>query len=289
MSSTRRRTFAASIAVLGVLVSGAAIAWACTPQASIGIDVSTGNPGTQVQVTGAEFADGGPVQITWNGGQVLATATGPEFSVPITIPAAPAETHTIVAVGFEQNGRAVGRARASFTIPGVAPDAGPASGSPGGAGRSPGSSSGNASGGDAVAGGGNGATANGGRGTTVQAPGRSAPAETGEAPLPTADSVFADSTVSSQGRGDAAIRARGADSKASPSERSAAAGLWSGFTSGSTPSLGNVPDDVESGSVPGITLALLVLGLTAVMAGVGVGATRRRRATARSAGPADSD
>jgi hypothetical protein len=280
MSSTRRRTLTAALSALAVLVTGAAIAWACTPQARITTDVGQGQPGTRVVVTGELFADGGPVTITWYGGAALSTATGPSFSVPVTIPNAPADTHTIVAVGRNPNGTEAGRARASFTIPGVEPT--PSDTATGGGG-STGSSSGTATGGDRAARGSTGATANA-RERVVrggEAVGRSGAGVSADAPLATSDSVFADSTVQSQGTGAAAVAARRAGSNAAaPSERSAAANLWGGFERNSPPSLGSIAGESENGSIPGLALALLVLGVGAVLAGAAVVGGRRRRARA---------
>jgi hypothetical protein len=298
MSSTRRRILAAAFAVLGVLVTGAAIAWACTPQANIGVDPGSGMPGTQATVTGSQFASG-PVEITWNGGPVLARANGPNFGVTITIPNSPAETHTIVAVGFEQNGAVAGRARASFTIPGAAgsPNSGgggsadPAR-SPGGAGTT----SGDTTGGEASGGGQTSRGASGGERTTP-APGGAArrtgsgATANGEAAVSSGNSVFADSLAASAGRGEAAISAQAGGRPKSPSARSAAANLWSGFAKGTAPSLGTAAGAVERGSVPALTLALLGLGLTTVLAGIGLAGARRRRAAAGAGdgGEASSD
>ncbi len=88
MSTKRRRISLVAILALAALSSySAALAWACTPQSHIDLGATSGHPGGKLTVTGRAFLSG-PVQIYWSGdtGPVLATATGPSFTVTITIP-----------------------------------------------------------------------------------------------------------------------------------------------------------------------------------------------------------
>ena len=92
------------ISLLALPVIGAALAWACSPSAEITVDQSgVAQSGQSVSVTGRAFEAGGRVEIRWNsaGGPVLATAVGPSFTTSVTIPAAQADAHTLVAIGYE--------------------------------------------------------------------------------------------------------------------------------------------------------------------------------------------
>lgn len=95
----RRRAVGSAVLVVVVLVSAAA-AWACTPYAFISPSPSSGPAGSRVVVSGGQF-DEGIVEVRWNaGGRVLFRTPGPNFSVPITVPAdAVNGTHMLVASG----------------------------------------------------------------------------------------------------------------------------------------------------------------------------------------------
>ncbi|HVM34508.1 MAG TPA: hypothetical protein VM784_04120, partial [Actinomycetota bacterium] len=90
---------------LGVVFAG--LAWACTP-ADITIDRGMAPPGENVTVTGQYFKDGATVEIFLStdgnaSGRLLGTATGPQFSRAVTIPADLAEGSYWV-VAKTQNG-----------------------------------------------------------------------------------------------------------------------------------------------------------------------------------------
>ncbi len=71
---------------------------------------SFGPAGSELTVEGLAF-DPQPVEIRWGGpdGDLLATSTGPDFSVPVTIPDVPAGLYAVVVV-VRQPGGGVGNA-----------------------------------------------------------------------------------------------------------------------------------------------------------------------------------
>lgn len=108
MSRRARRVGVMVLAVLSTMTAGAALAWACTPSAFTSLTPSSGGPGATTTVRGEGFVEG-PVEVRWaSTGAVLATATGPKFSVAVTIPAdAPAGAHYIQSVARNQADGAV--------------------------------------------------------------------------------------------------------------------------------------------------------------------------------------
>lgn len=114
-----RRGVGAAAAVLGLALGGASVAWACSTQPSVRVEGSSkaasgqtsGPAGSQINFSGRDFGPG-QVQVRWNSrtGQLLAEAQGPSFSVPVTIPQAPAGVHYIVAF------QTVGTATASLAF-----------------------------------------------------------------------------------------------------------------------------------------------------------------------------
>src|SRR3954453_18528554 len=107
------------LVVLGVLSSGvvaAGLAFACSPQANIGLGgVTSGLDGSQVGVSGGSFPAGGRVELRWGSaaGPLLATATGPGFSTGVTIPQADPGVYAIKAVGFNADGSSAGQGPAT--------------------------------------------------------------------------------------------------------------------------------------------------------------------------------
>lgn len=85
-----------SIAVVAsVLV--AATSWACVPSPIVvAHPAASGPPGTEITLEGAHFRPQ-PVEVRWNAvdGPLLATATGMQFAVKVTIPASPAGLYSI--------------------------------------------------------------------------------------------------------------------------------------------------------------------------------------------------
>jgi len=116
--SSLQRFWLVACCALAPLLVVASVAWACTPQATIGVQPAAALSGSAVAVEGADFSSGGPVEIRWNSasGPLLATATGPEFSADIRIPDVPPGVYTVLAVGRDQQGNVVGYARTSFKV-----------------------------------------------------------------------------------------------------------------------------------------------------------------------------
>lgn len=245
------------------------------------------------QGTGADggFPDGdgfvaGPVEITWSGGGVLATATEPSFSASANVPSSSPGIYYIKATARDANGTVVGSASRAFQVtdPAPAPSATPQPGAtaPPAAGPTPSEQ-----------------VTSGREGNKRQSaqPRKAAPRPHSKPSVTTrsgarvfAGSVAATSgsepsaaraTATSRGRSDSARKAGSPRSDRGPSVRSATGDLWSGFSPGARSAglLERSAPPAESGSelIPG--LALLGLGL-ASLAGLGVTAARRRRAAA---------
>lgn len=106
------------LAALLVAVGGSG-AWACIPQARlVSIEPrSSGASGTEVTVKAVAF-DVGPAEVRWNAsdGPRLATAVGPDFSVPVIIPAADEGLHTIVVLSRAPNGSLGNAGSAAFQV-----------------------------------------------------------------------------------------------------------------------------------------------------------------------------
>jgi len=158
-----------SIAIMGVLSVGAvatSLAWACNPQASLEpLRPDSGPQGTITTVTGKLFRDG-PVEIRWKsaGGPLLATAHGPNFSVPVRIPQAPADFYAVIAIAYRPDTTVAGRAAATFEVTSASSPGGgaPPGGGPGGG--SSGTTSGSEQGAGGPVGGSSGSTGAGGPG-----------------------------------------------------------------------------------------------------------------------------
>jgi len=298
-----RRVLIATSAALAAATVTAALAWACTPQAYIELSRASASPGDTVTVTGRGFIPR-EVQIRWNGssGPLLAKATGPDFSVEVTVPRAGPGTYYPHAVARGADGLVVGDAHRPLRVLGTAvPDASlsPASGKGEARARTEGRSqrSGAAPGTRAAAPGSGGLSGNRGAAPGSDGP-ASARARAGgvarpvgevspERPLraDTAASARGISSVSGGALGASAAKADGAP-PSTPSERAATADLWSGFASGEGPALlWGGSNTATIGAGPGGQLVagatLVGLALVAMLAGLAVQA-RRRRAGART-------
>lgn len=82
-----RRAVAVLVGLAGLMVGGASLAWACSPQAWIHLEPHQARAGSDVMVTGQKFYEG-PVEIRWSSatGPVLSPAQGSDFSTTVTIP-----------------------------------------------------------------------------------------------------------------------------------------------------------------------------------------------------------
>lgn len=130
----RRILAVAAAAMLGVAGLAAQAAWACVPQPLVYVEpMSSGPAGSQVTVTASAIS--GDAEIRWNSSQgpQLATATGPHFSVPVTVPAdAQQGLYSVLVLSRAPGGAVTGSGQAAFlvTAPGGSPTGGPASGAP---------------------------------------------------------------------------------------------------------------------------------------------------------------
>lgn len=96
-----------TVALLGLGPASAATVLTVSP--------ASGPPGTEMVVTGSGFA-ALPVEIRWGGlsGPVIATAAGPAFSVPATVPDSLPNSVPVMAV--VTNGNSVSTSSASFQV-----------------------------------------------------------------------------------------------------------------------------------------------------------------------------
>ena len=103
--TAKRSGIVALVGSIAAVVAWAGVAWACTAVAEVEIVGDAGRPGSQTVVKGRLF-ESGPVQLRWNSkdGPLLATATGPEFVMPVTIPDVPAGVSHIVGVQRDSEG-----------------------------------------------------------------------------------------------------------------------------------------------------------------------------------------
>ncbi len=131
----RQRRPACGIMALGLLTLGLIAispAAACLPRARLVtvLPLSSGPPGSQVRVEGIGF-DPAPntVDVRWNSsdGPGLATATGPNFAVEVTIPEAPVGLHGIIVLSRSPDGAVGDAGRASFQVTGPAAETGSSS------------------------------------------------------------------------------------------------------------------------------------------------------------------
>ena len=118
-----RRILLASIAAPAVVLTAVSLAWACVPQGTLNLNPTQGAAGSQVAASGSGFEAGATVEIRWESrtGTLLATATGPSFNVPITIPrSATGGTHYVSAAMVGEHAEHSATA-ASFEVTGPAP------------------------------------------------------------------------------------------------------------------------------------------------------------------------
>lgn len=288
-----------------VVLSAAALAWACSPQAAIGLSSGNGRVGERTTVTGSGFT-AAETEIHWNSlsGPVIGSATGRSFTVEVTIPEAAPDVYYIVAVNAEGRASAPVEVVASSSAdtpaePGAGPGESPGA-APGGTTAPSGKSKGGSARGDSESNsrsrsdsgrandGGpapgtrtRAGTDRGRHGTALQSEGGPSPAagtDSGTVTTGSGQRVFAGSVKPDRGSGP---RAAKDPRTGSPSQASAAGDLWGGFASAREPSLtapdgGALPDDAP-GSQFAVGTGILGLGLVGLFGGFLVAAMRRRR------------
>ena len=89
-----------AVPVTAALLAFAAVAFACTPQATITLSPTSGAAGTSVTVTGKSFTEGTAVRVFWGGisGQQVGSATTKNNAISVTfkVPADASNGYTIV-------------------------------------------------------------------------------------------------------------------------------------------------------------------------------------------------
>ena len=112
----------AAAALAGAGIAGVVAAGPAAAAAQVSLSPTTGPAGSAFTVTGSGFP-AADVEIRWDtqSGPLLATATGPDFSVPVVVPddAVP-NSHPVLAV--VRNGNAVSTSSAAYQVAGGATD-----------------------------------------------------------------------------------------------------------------------------------------------------------------------
>lgn len=313
VSTAGRRRALFALAVTALLVVPAALSWACGPNRAVQLDRFDYHPGDPVTVTGSNFEVGATVFVTVNGDQVAqgtASGTG-NLTVTFNAPATPG-TYTLATQGVDQNGQALAGTGGtqSFTVSPVPSTSGGGSGGGSTSAPSPGTTRAPAPGSTGAQ---PGATRQSGSNSTsgrersragaqqrsgATAPRGSAPSRSGgvsggvnttEGVIRTAGTTAFAGSVTRQDRVAAATKAKakskakaGSPAQADPAPGTATADLWSGFASAKNPSL--MPSTGNSGVPAGGTgsgatlgLALLGLGMVALLGLAGLTAASRRR------------
>lgn len=115
----RRRVGPAVLVIAVLLGIGAGGAAACVPQPKLVVlhPQSSGPAGAQVTVEVVGL-DPGPAEVRWNGidGELLAQATGPDFSVPVEIPEAEDGLYNVVVLSRHPSGALGNTAVVSFLV-----------------------------------------------------------------------------------------------------------------------------------------------------------------------------
>lgn len=128
-SSTSRQFVMAAATALAVGLSYAALAFACSPQATISVTPTSVQPGDRVTVSGIAFA--GAVQVRWNGasGPLLASVSpeGQSFVTTVTIPDVAPNAYVIIATARDASGGFLGQSSAAVEVSARPAAAAPAS------------------------------------------------------------------------------------------------------------------------------------------------------------------
>ena len=124
---------AAAIGLVVATLAWAAAAWACFPLPLVTVaPQASGAAGDQVTVNGVDLG-AGAIEVRWNAldGTLLGRGSGPNFSIPVTIPDAPDGVYVIVALTREANGSVGVKAAAEFQVGSAAAGGAPLSSPPG--------------------------------------------------------------------------------------------------------------------------------------------------------------
>jgi len=119
-SPVRRALVRRALAPLLLLLLGVVGAGPAGAATQVTLSPSSGPPGSTFTVTGTGF-DAADVELHWDtrDGELLTTATGPDFSVSATVPdGAPANSHPVVAV--VRDGSRTSTSTAAFQVTGPA-------------------------------------------------------------------------------------------------------------------------------------------------------------------------
>jgi hypothetical protein len=158
MNAARTRVGLACFSAAALVLGGAALSWACTPQAYITISPNSGAPGSSATVKGEHFANA-PVQIRWGSasGPVIGDGDGPSFTEAVAIPNVEEGVYYVVAV--VNDGGTTYTPSTTFEVISQSASGGEGGGEGGGGGGGGGNTSGSTSGGSGSAsGGGSGST-----------------------------------------------------------------------------------------------------------------------------------
>ncbi len=122
-----RRLCVLSLVVLGSFSGWAALAWACTPQASIHVNPTDGRAGDSVAVTGEGFTANTAVQFRWDSssGPLLATANTAKdgtVALNVTVPDAGPGVYYLQATAHTPDGYTATPSRAFRLLAPAAPE-----------------------------------------------------------------------------------------------------------------------------------------------------------------------
>ena len=270
-----------AISVIAAVLVPAAIAWACNPQANMHLSSTSVKPGGEITATGSFFVRSTALRVSIEPGgdsDVVTTNENGAFSITLQAPSEPG-SYTVYAQRADGKYQRGLPARASFEVTGASTGGG---GQPSGSFREP-SVSRSPSGSETTAG------ATPAPRSTPTAPSTPPRSTAGTTPqqvvvaTPAGQPAFAGSVTPAAQRSTSpsGTTTRPAESR-QPSERTATADLWSGFGNGRNPSLipgaaDGIAADDGPGSAMTLGLALLGLGLLALLTGLAVAQARRRR------------
>lgn len=118
MEGIRSKVAVAAFGLAVTTLAWAAAAWACFPLPLVTVaPQASGAAGDEVTVNGVDLG-AGAIELRWNAldGALLGRGSGPNFSIPVTIPDAPDGVYVIVALTREANGSVGVKAAAEFQI-----------------------------------------------------------------------------------------------------------------------------------------------------------------------------